>query len=290
MFKKLGMVVWSGFAVIGIAFSGVFVAMQFGVFNVRGAIATRNAFFENTPQATTLTKTVGTSRCLEKSDSGGITPVCAWNQSQEWAVVSAGLSKDENLILDVSTKTQIDARMISAVVVPEQLRFFTSERESYKKFFEPLKVLGSMTKFSLGVSGMKQDTAKAIERNAVDNNSPFYPGAGYSNLLEYPSGSDHDAELYRRLTDSKNHYYSYLYTAMYLKEIEAQWAKSGYEISARPDVLVTLFNIGFAASKPKDSPQLGGSEIKVGGKNYSFGLLGTDYYHSDELISLFPRT
>ena len=290
MFKKLGMVVWSGFAVVGIAFSSVFVSMQFGLFNVQGANSARNAFFETAPQATILTKSVGTSSCLEKSDSGGIMPVCAWNQSQEWAVVSAGLTKDESIISDVSAKTHIEARMISAVVVPEQLRFFTSERESYKKFFEPLKVLGSMTKFSLGVSGMKQDTAKAIERNAVDNNSPFYPGAGYSELLTYAAGTDHDAELYRRLTDNKSHYYSYLYTALYLKEIEAQWAKSGYEISLRPDVLVTLFNIGFAASKPKDSPQLGGSDIKVGGKNYSFGLLGTDYYHSDELISIFPRS
>jgi hypothetical protein len=80
-----------------------------------------------------------------------------------------------------------------------------------------------------------------------------------------------------------------LYTALYLKEISAQWAKSGYEVSARPDVLVTLFNIGFAASKPKDSPQIGGSAITVGGKSYSFGLLGTDYYKSDEMLNLFAR-
>jgi hypothetical protein len=287
MLKKFGVVIWSGFALIGLTFTGVFVAMQFGLFNVRGENTARNAFFETAPKATTLTKSIGTTSCLEESTKGEISPVCAWNKSQEWAVVKAGLTKDERTINEVAEKTLVDARMISAVVVPEQLRFFTAERESYKKFFEPLKVLGSMTKFSLGVTGMKQDTANMIERNAVDTNSAFYPGPGFSDLLAYPAGVVHDAELYRRLTDDKNHYYSYLYTALYLKEISAQWAKSGYEVSARPDVLVTLFNIGFAASKPKDSPQIGGSAITVGGKSYSFGLLGTDYYKSDEMLNLF---
>ncbi|MEO7617544.1 MAG: hypothetical protein ABIS59_01755 [Candidatus Saccharibacteria bacterium] len=289
MLKKLGVVVWAGFALIGITFTGVFVAMQFGLFNVRGENATRNAFFETAPKATVLTKAVGTTSCVEQSSTGEIAPVCAWNKSQEWTVVKAGLAKDQKTIADVAEKTNVDARMISAVVVPEQLRFFTAERETYKKFFEPLKVLGSMTKFSLGVSGMKQDTAAAIERNAVDTNSAFYPGPGFSDLLVYPAGTTHDVELYRRLTDDKSHYYSYLYTALYLKEISAQWSKSGYEISARPDILVTLFNIGFAASKPKDSPQIGGSAITVGGKMYSFGLLGTDYYQSDEMLNLFAR-
>ena len=289
MLKKFGVVVWSVFGFIGFAFTGVFMAMQFGLFNVRGENATRNAFFETAPKATNLTKAIGTTSCLEQSSTGEITPVCAWNKSQEWTVVKAGLTKDQITIADVADKTKVDARMISAVVVPEQLRFFTAERETYKKFFEPLKILGSMTKFSLGVSGMKQDTAKSIERNAIDTNSAFYPGPGFSDLLVYPAATAHDAELYRRLTDDKSHYYSYLYTALYLKEIQAQWAKSGYEISARPDILVTLFNIGFAASKPKDSPQIGGSAIIVGGKNYSFGLLGTDYYQSDEMINLFAR-
>ena len=289
MFKVFGFVVLSSFACIGLAFTAIFVMMQFGLLNVRGANAKRNTFFESAPVFGVVPKATSASSCLSKVSAGVATPSCSWNQSEEWSVIAAGLGKDAATIRKVSDATGVDPRMIAAAVVPEQMRFFTSERETYKKFFEPLKVLGSMTKFSLGVSGMKQETAKAIERNTVDTNSAYYAGTTDNSLVSYPTAADHDTTLYNRLTDNKDHYYSYLYTALYLKQIQAQWAKAGYDISARPDVLVTLFNVGFAASKPKDNPQLGGSEIKVGGKSYSFGLLGMDFYHSDELVTLFSR-
>ena len=108
-------------------------------------------------------------------------------------------------------------------------------------------------------------------------------------LIAYEPGADHDAVLYARLTDAKDHYYSYLYTALFLKEIEAQWLRAGYDISKRPDVLVTLFNLGFNASEPKANPQVAGARITVGGQSYSFGYLGTLFYNSEELIDVFPE-
>ena len=65
--------------------------------------------------------------------------------------------------------------MIVATVAPEQIRFFTSNRESFKKYLEPLKILVSLSKFSLGVSGIKQETANKIEEYANNPTSPFYP-------------------------------------------------------------------------------------------------------------------
>jgi hypothetical protein len=283
MLKKIGFVVLVFFALIGVLFSGVFAAMQFGFLNVRGTIAERNQFFGSVPKTTTSTE------CTDKDAKGNVVAICPWNQSSEWAVVREGLKKDAEIIKDVSNKTGVSARMISASVVPEQLRFFTAERETFKRYFEPLKVLGSMSKFSLGISGIKQDTANLIERYTKDNNSPFYPGPGMDTLIPYTNSAAHDTELYNRLTDANNHYYSYLYTALYIKEIEAQWSKEGYDISVRPDVAVTLFNIGFSASKPKDAPQIGGSPIDLNSKTYSFGQLGTLYYYSNELVDLFPR-
>ena len=181
-------------------------------------------------------------------------------------------------------------RMIAAAVVPEQVRFFVDNREVFKRYFEPLKILASLSQFSLGVSGMKQKTAAEIELYANDTTSQFYPGDGLSNLVAYTSStSNKDQELFNRLTDEKDHYYSYLYTALYLKEIEAQWKRAGYAVGARPDVLVTLFNLGFNASEPKANPQVAGAPITLGGQRYSFGDLGATFYHSDELLEEFPE-
>ncbi|MEK7588475.1 MAG: hypothetical protein AAB438_01520 [Patescibacteria group bacterium] len=271
------------FAFVGFVFVAVFISMQFGWLNVRGSISERNSFFGQ------VKKTDNTNGCLNAPKTSEEEVLCAWADTAEWAVVRDGLKKDASIIQKVSEETGVPARMIAASVVPEQIRFFTSNRESFKRYFEPMKLLGSMSQFSLGVSGIKQETANDIEKYSNEPTSVFYPGEGIAELLKYPEGVNHDAELYKRLTDAKDHYYSYLYTAVYLKEIEMQWKNAGFEVYDRPDVLVTLFNLGFKASSPKPNPQVAGSGIFVGGKNYTFGLLGTSFYNSNELIEIFPN-
>ncbi|HVV15176.1 MAG TPA: hypothetical protein VHD55_02140 [Candidatus Paceibacterota bacterium] len=267
------------FAVIGFLFTAVFFAMQLGLLNVRGSIAERNAFFLGS-----ATSTVPSQPCRDADMN-----VCAWSETPEWEVVKGGLSKDAPIIARVSQETGVSARMIAAVIVPEQMRFFTSNREVFKRYFEPLKILGSLSQFSLGVSGIKEDTANAIEAYANDPTSPFYPGAGVSALIAYPAGTDHDAELYNRLTDAKDHYYSLLYTALYIKEIESQWSRAGYDISNNPGAVVTLFNIGFAGSHPNASPRAAGAAIEAGGKTYVYGQLGAEFYNSNELREVLPQ-
>lgn len=280
------------FAVIGMAGTGVFFAMQHGLLNVRGSIVERNASFGpvatiiKTGQATS-TEPVGNG-CRESMSQ---TKACEWNETAAWDVVQGGLTKDAAIINRVALETGVPARMIVASVVPEQIRFFTDNREVFKRYFEPLKILGTMSKFSLGVSGIKQDTATTIELYANDSTSPFYPGSDIASLIAYPASTTTNTApaLFDRLTDEKNHYYSYLYTAVYLKEITAQWAAAGFDVAHRPDVLVTLFNLGFNASQPKSNPQVAGAAITTGGQSYSFGYFGTLYYKSDELNNLFPR-
>ncbi len=274
------------FALIGMAFTFVFFGMQQGVLNVRGSIKERNAFFKpvatTSPDSPTEPQTNG---CVAAKDQ---LASCDWNETTEWVVVRDGLTKDTAVIRRVSEETGVPARMIVAAVVPEQIRFFTDNREVFKRYFEPLKILASLSKFSLGISGIKQDTATLIENYTMSTSSDFYPGDSIAPLIAYPEGVDHDAELFKRLTDEKDHYYSYLYTAIYLKQIEAQWKKAGYDVSNRPDVLVTLFNLGFQASEPKANPQVAGSNIVTGGQSYTFGYLGTLFYESTELRESFP--
>lgn len=270
------------FAGIGLLFTAVFFAMQFDLLNVRGSILERNAFF--TEGTSTPAVAIKAQPCRDAGLGS-----CAWNETPEWDVVEGGLRKDVEVINRVSRETGVDARLIAASVIPEQIRFFTSEREVFKRYFEPLKILGSLSQFSLGVSGIKQETARLVEEYAYDTASPFYPGPEAGRLLAYNDQIGNDEELYRRLTDEKDHYYSYLYTAIYLKEIQAQWERAGFPINDDPYALVTLFNIGFSKSNPNADPKAGGAGITVGGRTYAFGALGGDFYTSDELSDTFPR-
>ena len=266
------------FALIGITFTGVFIAMQFGILNVRGSILERNSFFSPASSTQSTVVVIPSKPCVKDGEK-----VCLWNETPEWAVVSGGLTKDASIISRVSSETNVSSRLIASVVVPEQIRFFTSEREVFKRYFEPLKILGSLSQFSLGVSGIKQETANQIELYANDPTSPYYPGDGFNKKLAYAPGVNHDTELYNRLTDPKNHYYSYLYTALYIREIQMQWSRAGFPLDAKPEIVGTLFNIGFKGSVPKAEPQVAGASITTGGTTYTFGQLGGLFYSSNEL-------
>lgn len=264
---------WAGiglvliFALIGVVFTAVFLGMRFGIFDVAGSIAGRNSFFTG--------GTAG-SNCISIDARA-----CAWAYTEEWATIREGLRKDAPTIARASAATGVPARLIAAVVVPEQLRFFTSEREVYKQVFEPLKILGSLSQFSLGVTGIKQETAEDVEARVPAN---------LQNLIAYDAtDTDHRATLFNRLTDQHDHYYSYLYTALFIKEVTDEWARASYPIADKPAVIATLFNIGFGNSHPNASPHVGGAEIVVANTTYTFGELAGRFYDSPELTDVFLK-
>lgn len=285
VFKWAAIAIVLALAAAGAAFISVFFLMRYGLLNVRGSAAERDAFFAAASTAApAATAPASASACVDAQLAE-----CGWNETPEWEAIRGGLLKDAGALARVSQETGVSARMIAAVIVPEQTRFFTSNREVFKRYFEPLKILGSLSQFSLGVSGIKQETAEQIEEHASDPSSPFYPGPGMSELIAYEDGADHDAELFARLTDAKDHYYSLLYTALYIREIEEQWKRAGFDISNNPEAIATLFNIGFKASSPNAHPRAAGAVIKTGGRAYSYGALGGLFYESGELAGEFPR-
>jgi hypothetical protein len=150
-----------------------------------------------------------------------------------------------------------------------------------------LKILSVETTFSLGVTGIKVPTAQRIEKNLKDSTSLFYLGQKYENLLDFQSPNIAQ-ERFKRLTSYQNHFYSYLYAALNVKQLKVQWEKSGFPISDRPEILATLYNIGYEVSVPKENPEVGGSGINIKGKRYSFGAVAYEFYYSGELYELFP--
>jgi hypothetical protein len=272
------------FTIIGMLFFVVFVGMRLNLLSVRGSIDERNVFFQQNASSTISEIEKGVRECISQVRAKALPGVSfAWVSSPEWQTLSSALRKDKGTIDRAAQDAGIPSRLLVSVVISEQLRFFTSDRESFKKFFEPLKILGSLSQFSLGVSGVKPDTAKLIEDNLKNPYSPYYISKSQEHLLDVSS----DEERFQRLTDSHDHYYSYLYTALFIREVEEQWKKAGFDISGRPEILSTLFNLGFAHSNPNANPVVAGSEITIGGGTYTFGRLSYEFYYSGELADIF---
>ncbi|OFY34747.1 MAG: hypothetical protein A2275_14025 [Bacteroidetes bacterium RIFOXYA12_FULL_35_11] len=210
-----------------------------------------------------------------------------WMNFEEWDVFKEAVVKDKQQIDSAAQVLGLDSRLIVSVLVGEQIRLFTSIRETYKNVIAPLKILSVENKFSYGVTGVKQETAMKVEDNLKNKNSEFYLGEEFVHLLDFQTG-DREGERFNRLVNYRNHYYSYLYAGIILKQHIAQWQKAGHDISDRPEIIATLFNLGFHASKPKPNPSVGGANINVNGVVYTFGALAYEFYYSGELIEAFP--
>ena len=139
-----------------------------------------------------------------------------------------------------------------------------------------------------GIYGIKEETAKAVELHLKDTTSPYYLGKSFENTLSFSSSTSKDKERFERIIDEHNHTYTYLYTALFVKQVITQWQKAGFPINNNPAVIATLWNLGFSKSEPKQDPKSGGAAIDINGKTYSFGALSAAFYYSDELLEVFP--
>lgn len=269
------------FAIIGFIFVAVYAAVRIGLTNERGIIDDQRASFINDKQVSSI------ANLPNLIPTNPATTTLSWAKSEEWLVVKTAIIRDAMAIYRASHDVKVDPRMLVTVLVPEQLRLFHSEREIFKQIFAPLKILGNQSQFSWGIMGLKPDTAKNIEAHLKDSTSPFYLGKEYENILDFNT-TNVDQERFERLTNSKDHYYSYLYAALFIREVNAQWKSAGHNISNRPEIIGTLYNIGFNNSHPNANPSSGGAALDLSGTTYSFGALAGEFYNSQELRELLP--
>jgi hypothetical protein len=213
--------------------------------------------------------------------------VYIWTQTEEWPIIIEAITKDKDIINKAANAADIDSRLLVAPVIVEQLRLYFTQREYFKQFFKPLKILGVTNQMSMGVMSLKEKTAKQIENQLKDVSSPYYLGKEYENLLDFKTNNPAN-ERTIRLTDQHNQYYAYLYGALYIKQVQTQWKKAGFPINDRPEIISTLYNLGFEKSKPNAEPKIGGSTLKIGGVDYTFGGLASEFYYSGEMQDIFP--
>ncbi|MFM8596666.1 MAG: hypothetical protein ACKOBN_06200 [Flavobacteriales bacterium] len=230
-----------------------------------------------------------------KNNTAKGTNAFEWMNFIEWSYFKEAVSKDKKYIDSAAAACGVEPRMIVACLVGEQVRLFNSRRERFKDLVAPLKTLALETNMSFGVTGIKEQTAKNIENYLKDPTSPFYCGPKYEHLLEYDStrnyNNAHNDTLslrVKRLVQYKDHYYSYLYAGIFIRQIATQWQKAGFPIDDRPEILASIFNLGYNKSKPKKFPSVGGSNFMIREQEYTFGGVAFDFYYSGELLEEFP--
>jgi hypothetical protein len=213
-----------------------------------------------------------------------------WLNTEEYLSLKEAMKNEHVALKRIEKETTIKARLLASILFVEQMRLYTSNRELFKQIFEPLKILGVQSQFSWGVLGLKQDTLIQIESNLKATSSPYYIGKESENLLDFNTSTENQGdERFMRVTDEHNHYFTYLYAAIFLRQVEKQWQNAGFDISNKPEILATIYNIGFDHSIPKANPLAGGAEINIGTQKYSFGGLAYEFYYSNELLDVFPR-
>ena len=265
--KKVLITIIVIFSIIGFILVAGYCALRFGLTNTTGIIDEQNTSFLK----------------INADDTYQVFPL---EHTPEWIAFRQAVVKDLQVLQKVSKITGVPERLLVAILVPEQMRLFYTDRAVFKQVFAPLKILGSQSKFSFGIFGIKDETARAVEAHLHDVRSPYYLGKSFEQLLDTSSTSTE--EWFSRITDQHNHYYGYLYAALYVKQIEQQWSKAGFPIENNPAVIATLWNLGFEKSKPHRNPLSGGAAIDIHGKVYSFGELASAFYYSDEMIEIFP--
>jgi hypothetical protein len=235
------------------------------------------------------------SRIKSNKEATGLTAF-EWMNVIEWKYFKQALAKDKKYIDSAARACGVEARIIVCCLVGEQVRMFNSRREKFKKLVAPLKTLVLETNQSYGVTGIKDHTAQRIESNLKNTNSPYYLGPEFEHLLDFDTtevfaNNKHNDSLsirLKRLVQYQNHYYSYLYAGLFVRQVKVQWEKAGFPIDERPEIFASLFNLGFNKSKPKKDPAVGGSNFKINDTEHTFGSVAFDFYYSGELADLFP--
>lgn len=213
--------------------------------------------------------------------------IFSWQNGEPWQVIRQAVLKDKDILDRVGSELNLPPRLILSVAIVEQLRLYYTQRELFETVFKPLKILANANKMAWGVMSIKEAAAIKMEQGLKDKNSIFYLGKEYENILDFTT-SNPNKERYDRLTDGSSHYYSYLYGGLIIKQAMTQWLRAGYNISDRPEILATLFNIGLQNSKPKTEPLVGGSKISIDDNQYVFGSLAYEFYYSGDLLEAFP--
>ncbi len=138
---------------------------------------------------------------------------------------------------------------------------------------------------SIGPAQIKPKVAFYIEQQLHDPKGEFYIGQKGAELIPKVKGKE---EMWERITGQK---WSAMYVGAMLRMFDTRWVRvrafqvshgvwpqAPLSIAAKPDILATLYNLGFEKVVPKGYPQAN-----------EFGKNALQFYESDKLKKEFLR-
>ena len=126
-------------------------------------------------------------------------------------------------------------------------------------------ILNQLAK-TIGFAQIMPDVLSESQGYLKDVNSPYYLGPEFENYL------GNEILNYDQIQDKLHHdpEFSIKAEGVILAMYEKAWRDAGIELKDRPDILATLFNIGFR--EPHPNPQSGGYIITLSdGEKINFG-------------------
>ncbi len=197
--------------------------------------------------------------------------VFEWSRTEAWDSTMAALRADLPAILAAAREMDLSPRLVALPALCEQLRRAESFRDRYKRMFGQFIPTGNL---SMGVTGVKPETVRKLSKWCEPR-------------FRYLVDSVPDEEIARRL-QSGNHLWSYRYAALCLRCIRAQWAEAGVDLSQRPEILMTIYNLGMNKCPPRQNPQAGGAIFSLEEIEYTFGSFAWEFYWSGRAYPELP--
>ncbi|HNY32550.1 MAG TPA: hypothetical protein PKO15_16810 [Fibrobacteria bacterium] len=197
----------------------------------------------------------------------------AWSRTDIWDSTLQALRKDREAILMASRETGLSPRMVALPALCEQMRRAETFRDQYKRVFSKFIPTGNL---SMGVTGIKPETLRRIVPWCDPRFLPWIDSVS-------------DETIRKRLEDKDDHRWSYLYAATCLSAIRRKWlSEAGIDLAHRPEILLTVYNIGVHKCPPNREPQPGGAVFKLGGAEYTFGTFAWEFFWSGRALDELP--
>jgi len=221
-------------------------------------------------------------------------------------IINKLLSNDYyNNIKEASRKTWIDKKLIISAIAVEQLRYLNSNRAFAKKLLMQNRFLTNFSKFSYWLGWIKVPTFIKINQRLKEYEPFIYNKyfLYYDKLsqktdeeintqkgLEQQNSNNENQDLYNKdkiIELLKKHDISTLYTAGLLLSIIDKRKKYWINISYKPWIILTLYNM-WNIKTPHKNPWIGGALIPVleNKKKYFWEIWSIFYNYIDFYLDL----
>jgi hypothetical protein len=194
-----------------------------------------------------------------------------WSETPLWDSTKVALQDDLPAIREAAARTGLSPRLVALPALCEHLRRAESFREAYKRFFTRFIPMGNL---SMGVTGIKPESLADLVPWCDSADLPLVDSMPLDTIRHRLQGPDRS--------------WSYLYAALYMKCILRQWQASGVDLSRRPEIVMTVYNLGMRHCPPRPEPLAGGAVFEIGGTEHSFGSFSREFYWSGQMYPQLP--